>query len=96
MLARTSVNTENADINKMEAKANAKILLNEFCLRHPDIKGAKRDQVKDIYFYYLKFGKENIPTDIIVQLCHFYEKITSDPSKHTALLLPSDYNIFPQ
>ena len=77
MLARTSVNTENADINKMEAKANAKILLNEFCLRHPDIKGAKRDQVKDIYFYYLKFGKENIPTDIMIMNEINYNIVTS-------------------
>ena len=77
MLARTSVNTKNADINKMEAKANAKILLNEFCLRHPDIKGAKRDQVKDIYFYYLKFGKENIPTDIMIMNEINYNIVTS-------------------
>ena len=65
MLARTSL-IGDEKVNKQIAKAQARILLNEFCIRHPEVKGTKRDHVKDIYFYALKFGKQNIPTDYAI------------------------------
>ena len=62
MFAKTSDKT-NTNMSKEKIKRCVNRLLIEFCRKYPDIKGAKRDRVKDIYFYSYKFGAENIPSD---------------------------------
>ena len=54
MFAKTSDKT-NTNMSKEKIKRCVNRLLIEFCRKHPDIKGKKRDRVKDIYFYSYKF-----------------------------------------
>ena len=50
MFAKTSVSM-NTTLDKDQIKSCTKKLLDEFCIKYPEIKGKKRDQVKDIYHY---------------------------------------------
>ena len=79
MFAKTSVSM-NTTLDKDQIKSCTKKLLDEFCIKYPEIKGKKRDQVKDIYHYSVKFDVENIPTD--AQILNDINNITST-SIHT-------------
>lgn len=48
------------------ARIIAKALMESFCIRHTNILGERRDYVKDMYFYALKFDGEEIPTDSVI------------------------------
>ena len=53
-------------LNTQDIKEKAQKFRDKFCERHPEIQGKRRDQVKDIYYYAIKFNHENIPTDSII------------------------------
>lgn len=57
------------NLDLAQIKELTKSLHEEFCLRHPEIKGQRRDKVHEMYFYSLKFGKYSIPTDSVILNC---------------------------
>ena len=61
MLAKTSSCVDSLDIQNI--KETAQKLRDKFCERHPEIQGKRRDQVKDIFYYAIKFNHKNMPTD---------------------------------
>ena len=69
MLAKTSSCVDSLDIQNI--KETAQKLRDKFCERHPEIQGKRRDQVKDIFYYAIKFNHKNMPTDTHTQ-CVFH------------------------
>ena len=53
-------------LNTQDIKEKAQKFRDKFCERHPEIQGKRRDQVKDIFYYAIKFNHKNMPTDSII------------------------------
>ena len=80
MLAKTSSCVDSLDIQNI--KETAQKLRDKFCERHPEIQGKRRDQVKDIFYYAIKFNHKNMPTDsnILNDINKRYSPITATNS----------------
>ena len=50
-------------LNTQDIKEKAQKFRDKFCERHPEIQGKRRDQVKDIFYYAIKFNHKIMPTD---------------------------------